>query len=68
MLGRMINRSTGKGRVSLVTGAASQVGIGFATAKIFAREGAKVIVSDLPSKEADGNARVAEINKEFPVS
>ncbi|MDE2462993.1 MAG: glucose 1-dehydrogenase [Alphaproteobacteria bacterium] len=46
-----------QGKVAVVTGGAS--GIGAATARIFAREGAKVVVSDL--QDAAGNAVAAEI-------
>ena len=46
-----------KGKVGLVSGAAS--GIGEATAKAFAREGAAVVVADL--NEAGGNRVVGEI-------
>jgi meso-butanediol dehydrogenase / (S,S)-butanediol dehydrogenase / diacetyl reductase len=48
-----------KGKVGLVSGAAS--GIGEATAKAFAREGAAVVVADL--NEADGNRVVGEIRR-----
>ena len=44
-------------RVALITGAAS--GIGRASARLFAREGARVLIADLD--EAGGNAAVAEI-------
>jgi NAD(P)-dependent dehydrogenase (short-subunit alcohol dehydrogenase family) len=46
-----------KDKVSLITGAGS--GIGAATARTFAREGAAVVVVDL--NEAGGNLVVAEI-------
>lgn len=46
-----------QGKVAVVTGGAS--GIGAATARIFAREGAKVVVSDL--QDAAGNAVAGEI-------
>jgi NAD(P)-dependent dehydrogenase (short-subunit alcohol dehydrogenase family) len=47
------------GKVAIVTGAAS--GMGASTAKIFAKEGAKVVVADM--NEADGKAVVDEITK-----
>jgi NAD(P)-dependent dehydrogenase (short-subunit alcohol dehydrogenase family) len=47
------------GKVAIVTGAAS--GMGAITAKIFAKEGAKVVVADM--NEADGKAVVEEITK-----
>lgn len=62
---RMINPSTGRGRVALVTGSASSVGIGAAMCRVFAREGAKVVVSDLPSREKDGLERVKELNDAY---
>lgn len=46
-----------KGKVAIVTGAAS--GIGRATARLMAREGASVVVSDI--NEPDGNKVVKEI-------
>lgn len=46
-----------KGKVAIVTGAAS--GIGRATARLMAREGASVVVSDI--NETDGNKVVKEI-------
>jgi NAD(P)-dependent dehydrogenase (short-subunit alcohol dehydrogenase family) len=47
------------GKVVLVTGGAS--GIGRASARVFAREGARVVVSDLD--EAQGQATVAELRE-----
>ena len=46
-------------KVALITGAAS--GMGAATARLMAREGAKVVVADM--MEAEGRAVVAEITK-----
>ncbi len=60
---RMINKSTGAGRISLITGGASPVGLGAAAARLFVREGARVAISDLPSQEAKGQEVVAELNK-----
>jgi NAD(P)-dependent dehydrogenase (short-subunit alcohol dehydrogenase family) len=40
------------GQVAIVTGAASLRGIGFATAQLFAREGARVVVLDLDARQA----------------
>jgi len=106
-LGRMINASTGRGRVSLgetpstrqsavslvlllgwavgslgirldcsclisgahweridekVTGSASPFGLGRAMTRVFARQGAKVIVSDLTSREKEGLVAVKELD------
>ncbi|ANE53067.1 SDR family NAD(P)-dependent oxidoreductase [Flavisolibacter tropicus] len=47
-------------KVAIITGAGS--GIGKATAELFAKEGAKVVVSDI--NEAHGNSAVDEIKKE----
>jgi NAD(P)-dependent dehydrogenase (short-subunit alcohol dehydrogenase family) len=48
-----------KGKVAIITGASS--GIGAATAKLFAKEGAKVIVADV--QEEKGENTVKEIKK-----
>lgn len=50
------------GKVGLVTGAAG--GIGRATARALAREGASVLVVDLPSQEDDGAETVSLIEKD----
>ncbi|KAI9015932.1 oxidoreductase [Hyaloraphidium curvatum] len=60
---RMVNKSSGKGRVSLVTGAASQ-GFGRAIAKALAAEGARVAVSDVPARQGEGQGLVDEIAKD----
>ncbi|HCK1672258.1 TPA: SDR family NAD(P)-dependent oxidoreductase, partial [Escherichia coli] len=44
-----------KNKVAIVTGAASVRGLGFATAKLFAENGAKVVIIDL-NKEASETA------------
>jgi len=56
----MVNKSTGKGRVCLVTGSASR-GMGREEVKLMALEGARVVVSDIPSKDKEGKEVVAEI-------
>lgn len=48
-----------KGKVAIVTGAASRIGFGFATAERFAREGAKIVITDVrPTQLAE---RVSEL-------
>lgn len=48
-------------KVAIVTGAASPRGFGFATARRFAHEGAKVVLTDIVA--ADVEARAAELRK-----
>ncbi len=48
-----------EGKVAIITGAAR--GIGLATARIFAREGARVVLADINA--ADGEAAAAEIRQ-----
>lgn len=50
------------GKVAIVTGAASIKGFGFATARLFAAEGAKVVLTDV--KAEDVSARAAELKAE----
>ena len=50
------------GKVAIVTGAASIKGFGFATARLFAAEGAKVVLTDV--KAGDVSARAAELKAE----
>ncbi|MEZ5656419.1 MAG: SDR family NAD(P)-dependent oxidoreductase [Sphingobium sp.] len=50
------------GKVALVTGAASAGGLGFATARIMARQGASVFLTDLDGDAA--TARAAELRDE----
>ncbi|KAI9026324.1 hypothetical protein DFJ74DRAFT_36623 [Hyaloraphidium curvatum] len=58
---RLHNHSTSSPRVALITGAASPKGIGRAAAKLFAEHGARVVVTDIPSLEAQGRDLVEEI-------
>jgi NAD(P)-dependent dehydrogenase (short-subunit alcohol dehydrogenase family) len=51
-----------RGKTALVTGAASRNGIGFATARALANEGANVLLTDLDSTEV--KARAAELESE----
>jgi NAD(P)-dependent dehydrogenase (short-subunit alcohol dehydrogenase family) len=48
------------GKVAIVTGAAAAGGLGFATARVLAREGAKVVLTDLD--EAQVKHRAQELN------
>lgn len=48
-----------KNKVAIVTGAASPKGFGFATARLFAQEGAKVVLTDVRSDEL--GMRAAEL-------
>lgn len=46
-----------QGKVALITGAASERGIGRATAEIFAKQGAKVIIVDLDQSQSEKAAQ-----------
>lgn len=48
-------------KVAIITGAASPRGFGFATGRLFAREGAKVVLTDIVGDAVQ--ARAAELNK-----
>ena len=49
-----------EGRVALVTGAGSPTGIGFATAKILAREGASLAIASTTDRIHDRAAELRE--------
>ncbi|KAJ3343470.1 VPS35 endosomal protein sorting factor-like [Gonapodya sp. JEL0774] len=63
---RMVNTSTGLGRVCFISGSGSGWGLGATAAKMFASEGARVVISDLPSQEATAKTTVEEINTNGP--
>lgn len=60
-IGDRLLKSTGKGKVCLVTGAAS--GIGRAAAIAMARQQGRIIVTDLPAFKERGMAVVEEIKQ-----
>ena len=49
------------GKVAVVTGAASDIGLGFASARKLAKQGARVLITDVDADAID--ARVAELKK-----
>ncbi|MEH6552339.1 MAG: SDR family NAD(P)-dependent oxidoreductase [Pseudomonadales bacterium] len=51
-------------KVALVTGAAHELGMGFNTAKKLAEAGAKVVLSDLPERQEEVEARVLELSQQ----
>jgi NAD(P)-dependent dehydrogenase (short-subunit alcohol dehydrogenase family) len=51
-------------KVALITGAAAPLGIGRATAALFAENGARVVVTDLVSQRTRGMETVADIRRE----
>jgi 3-oxoacyl-[acyl-carrier protein] reductase len=53
-----------EGKVAVITGAGSEVGIGKETAKAMAAEGAKVVVNDI-GKDADGTRGADRVVKEI---
>ncbi|KXS08834.1 short-chain dehydrogenase/reductase SDR [Gonapodya prolifera JEL478] len=57
---RMVNKSTGKGRIALITGCASK-GMGREFALALAHEGAQVVVSDIPTRQKEGEELVSQI-------
>ena len=50
-----------QGKAALVTGAGRRRGLGFAIAARLAADGARVVLSDLASRETELHARVAEV-------
>jgi NAD(P)-dependent dehydrogenase (short-subunit alcohol dehydrogenase family) len=63
-LPRLFNASQNIGRICLITGAASQKGIGRATAKLFGAHGGRVVCTDLAKMEGEGLKLVEEIKKD----
>ncbi|KAI9029475.1 short-chain dehydrogenase/reductase SDR [Hyaloraphidium curvatum] len=61
---RMLNASTGQGRVVLISGATSDGGFGSTCGKLLAAHGARIVLTDLPVFDERGKALAAEIEKE----
>lgn len=55
--------SSMKGKVAIVTGAASQRGIGFAAASKLSEKGADVVITDLPSNEGVLNSAASVLRR-----
>jgi len=61
---RLVNKSTGKGKVCVITGGAS--GIGAEAAYQFCYQGARVCIADLPRQEAGAVAVMSRIRQAIP--
>ncbi|KAI9025478.1 hypothetical protein DFJ74DRAFT_704975 [Hyaloraphidium curvatum] len=64
MPGRLVNKSTGQGKIVIITGGGS--GIGAAATLRFAQEGARVAIFDLPRQKEGAHALMRRIRDEVP--